>query len=276
MGLLHPVSPEIPVKTIDNHPFVSSVNTNTRLFDVVVPVGPDDITFLEKHVEYIRQNVMGFRNIYLIVYDDTIRIPGCITISESAFPFSKRDISFPSVYIGKVLYNRDGWYLQQLLKLYSSFVIPGILENILVVDADTVFMRPTHFAQNDKFLYGFSKENHLPYFTHSAKLHPSFTKTDPDKSGIVHYMMFQRKYLKKIMDMVEQRHEKPFWRAFLDQVDTTEGSSASEYELYFNYMLRMFPDKIVLRELTTSSVSSYNDIPIQHSVVVSCHAYKRV
>lgn len=273
--LPYTTTPDIVIHAIDNYPFVSSRDTNINVFDVVIPVGPCDVSFLEKHVQYIQQNVMGFRNIYLIVYDDTIKIPGCITISESVFPFSKSDILFPSVHIGKVLYNRDGWYLQQLLKIYSMFVIPNILENILIIDADTVFLRPTHFIQNNKFFYGYSSENHLPYFKHAAKLHPSFTKNDPNKSGIVHYMMFQRKYLKKIMDMVEQRHENPFWRVFLDQVDTTEGSSASEYELYFNYMLRMFPDKIELRELPTSSVSSYNDITTQHSVVVSCHAYKR-
>ena len=264
-----------PILTIDGCPFVSSVYTNLNIFDVVVPVGPDDVAFLQQHVRYIRQNVMGFRNIYLIVYDDTIRIPGCITISETAFPFSKKDIQFPEVYIGNQLCNRNGWYLQQLLKMYSPFVIPGILENVLVIDADTVFLRPTHFIQNNKFLYGFSGENHAPYFAHAAKLHPSFTKTDPDKSGIVHYMVFQRKYLKKIMDMVEQLHKKTFWRAFLDEVDIMEGSGASEYELYFHYMLRMFPEKIEVRDLTSTTVSSHEVMPIQICNVVSCHSYAR-
>ena len=264
-----------PLTTIDGIPFVSSVHTNIQSFDVVVPVGPDDVAFLEQHVTYIQQNVMGFRNIYLISYDDAIHISGCITISESIFPFSKKEIAFPPVYIGDELCNRNGWYLQQLLKMYSPFVIPDILENILVIDADTVFLRPTRFIQNNKFLYGYSKENHPPYFEHAARLHPSFTKADLEKSGIVHYMVFQRKYLKKMMDMVEQRHDKPFWRAFLDEVDIMEGSSASEYELYFHYMLRMFPNKIELRELTSMAVSSHDEIPIQTSQVVSCHSYMR-
>jgi hypothetical protein len=263
------------IQTIDGYPFVSTVYTNVKMFDVVVPVGPDDVIFIQKHVQYIQQNVMGFRNIYLISCDDTIRVPGSITISESIFPFSKTDISFPEVYIGDVLCNRNGWYLQQLLKMYSPFVIPGILENILVIDADTVFVRPSHFIQNNKFFYGFSNENHIPYFKHASKLHPSFTKTDPEKSGIVHYMGFQRKYLKKIMDMVEDLHKKPFWRVFLDEVDIMEGSSSSEYELYFHFMLRMFPEKIELRELTGKTVSSHDVIPIQTCDVVSCHSYAR-
>jgi len=263
------------IQSIDGYPFVSPGYTNVKTFDVVVPVGPNDVSFIQKHVQYIQQNVMGFRNIYVISYDDTTRVPGCIMISESIFPFSKTDVSFPEVYIGEKLCNRNGWYLQQLLKMYSPFVIPGILENILVIDADTVFLRPTHFIQNNKFLYGFSKENHMPYFEHAAKLHPSFTKTDPEKSGIVHYMGFQRKYLKKIMDMVEEYHKKPFWRAFLDNVDIIEGSSASEYELYFHFMMRMFPEKIELRELTGKTVMLPDVIPIQTCDVVSCHSYAR-
>lgn len=270
VGLSNP-----PFVIIDNRPFVPSANTIAQMFDVVVPVGPDDVDFIHRHVQYIRENVLGFRNIYLISYDDTIQVHGCITISESIFPFSKKDIGFPPVYIGHKLYNRNGWYLQQLLKLYSMFVIPDILENILIIDADTVFLQPTHFIENDTFYYGYSSENHAPYFKHAAKLHPSFTKTDSDKSGIVHYMVFQRKYLKKIMDMVEQQHAKPFWRVFLDEVDVMDGSGASEYELYFNYMLGMFPNKIKLRKLTSASVSSYDDIPTQNCNVVSCHAYKR-
>lgn len=264
-----------PFVLIENRPFVLSDNTIKQAFDVVVPVGPDDVDFIRRHVQYIRENVLGFRNIYLISYDDTIQVPGCITISESIFPFSKKDCAFPPVYIGNKLCNRNGWYLQQLLKLYSTFVIPGILENILIIDADTVFLQPTHFFENDTFYYGYSSENHVPYFKHAAKLHPSFTKTDAEKSGIVHYMVFQRKYLKKIMDMVEKRHDKPFWRVFLDEVDIMEGSGASEYELYFHYMLKTFPNKIELRNLTSVSVSSYDAIPRQHCDVVSCHAYKR-
>jgi len=58
-------------------------------------------------------------------------------------------------------------------------------------------------------------------------------------------------------------------------VDIMEGSSASEYELYFHYMLRMFPNKIELRNLPSKSVSSYDAIPTQNCNVVSCHAYKR-
>jgi hypothetical protein len=38
--------------------------------------------------------------------------------------------------------NRNGWYLQQLLKLYASFVIKDLLNDYLVIDADVYFLKP--------------------------------------------------------------------------------------------------------------------------------------
>ena len=274
LTLVNPVTPDGVERSliVDGNKFVYVDDTISNQFDVMVPVGPDDVGFLEKHIHYIRTNVLGFRNIYLIIYDDSIHIPGCITISESLFPFTKLDIA-----TCRLFYNREGWYLQQLLKMYALRVIPGILENMLVIDSDTCFLRPIHFLQGGKSIMGYSQENHTPYFVHSQKLHPTFIKTDPHKSGIVHYMMYCRKYLNNLMDMVEKLHKKPFWVVFLEQVDPNEQSGASEYEMYFHFMLREYPDQIELRNLRSKWVLYYSEIhkPNIDVDVISCHAYSR-
>ena len=54
-------------------------------------------------------------------------------------------------YHGKL--TRNGWYLQQLLKLYAGLTIPNILENYLVVDSDVFFLKPIHFYEDGKFIY---------------------------------------------------------------------------------------------------------------------------
>ena len=257
----------------DNQSFVRTLDTSVPAFDIMVPVGPDDAGYVERHIEYIRQNVMGFRNIYLIVYDDTIAVPnGCIAISEKMFPFTKEEISRVGLFP-----NRTGWYLQQLLKMYALFVIPDILDNLLVIDSDTVFLRPINFIYKNKCILGYSQEYHAPYFSHMHKLHETFVKADPNKSGIVHYMMFQRKYLKKLMNMVETKHKMPFWEVFLKEASPNEQSGASEYELYFHFMLQMYSAQIELRDLRSKWVLYYKDI-VKQSVnvdVVSCHAYSR-
>jgi hypothetical protein len=219
-------------------------NSKDNLFDIVIPVGPNDFEVIGLQLEYTRKNIIGYRNIYLICSDDTLKIDGCITISENIFPFSLNTVS---EHLGKS--KRNGWYLQQLLKLYSGLIIPGILDKYLVIDADTFFLKPTVFYENNKSIYNYSTENHLPYFTHIEKLHPNLRKIYHNRSGICHHMMFETRYIKQMFNMIEQEHNDIFYKIFLKNVTEKEGSGASEYELYFNYMLLKHPEEITIRKL---------------------------
>lgn len=62
--------------------------------------------------------------------------------------------------------------------------------------------------------------------------------------------------------MVEDKHNKPFWQVFilcviehLNHPIHAAESGASEYELYFNYMLKYHPDKIIVRSLSWKNIS---------------------
>jgi hypothetical protein len=124
---------------------IVSVNEPIKgLFDIVIPVGPNDIDIIGKQIQYTRKNILGYRNIYL-VSKNTLEIDDCIQISETIYPFT---INTVEEILGKS--PRNGWYLQQLLKLYAGKIIPGILEKYLVLDSDTFFLKPTTFIQNNK------------------------------------------------------------------------------------------------------------------------------
>ena len=219
-------------------------NSDDKSFDIVIPIGPNDSEIISLQLEYTRKNIIGYRNIYLICSDDTLKIDGCITISENIFPFSLNTVS---EHLGKS--KRNGWYLQQLLKLYAGLIIPGILDKYLVIDADTFFLKPTIFYENNKSIYNFSEENHLPYFEHIKKLNPNLRKMHSNKSGISHHMMFETRSIKEMFNMIEQEHNDIFYTIFLKNVTEKDGSGASEYELYFNYMLLKHPREITIRKL---------------------------
>ena len=122
-----------------------------ELFDIVIPLGPNDIEIINLQLEHTKKNVIGYRNIYLISYDKTIKIKDCVTISEELFPFSIKTVA---KYHGRR--ERNGWYLQQLLKFYAGTVIPGILDKYLIIDSDTLFFKPIKFIENDKCLYNYT------------------------------------------------------------------------------------------------------------------------
>lgn len=245
------------------------------MFDIVIPLGPNEKSVIHKQIEYTKKNVIGYCNIYIVSCCPDILIDGCITIPETIFPFTIKDVELIHQTSG-----RNGWYLQQLLKLYSGICIPNILNRYLVIDSDTFFIKPTIFidAQN-KCLYNYGTEYHTPYFDHMKRLHSSFEKMENNKSGICHHMIFETQYIKEIFDMVEELHNGPFWQVFLHKVDKYHipFSGASEYEIYFNYMLKVHADKIIIRKLEWNNcVSNIDTIDsITNVDYISHHHYMR-
>jgi hypothetical protein len=239
------------------------------LFDIVIPVGPNDKNVIVNMVNTTKQNVIGYRNIYLVSYDPNIIIEGCIVIDENIFPFNKEIIS---TYIGKN--ERIGWYLQQLIKLYASLVIKDILSNYLVIDSDTYFLRPVTFFSNRKPLYNYGTEYHLPYFDHMTKLHPTLTK-QTQYSGICHHMMFQRKIIEQLFELVQTYHNTEFYKAFLQCINKKDilGSGASEYEIYFNFLHIYQKDNFIIRKFNWENTSQ---IVMKKNIdYISCHWYMR-
>jgi uncharacterized short protein YbdD (DUF466 family) len=260
-------------------------------FDVVLVIGKKDLKRLAELLFSIKNNVLGHRNIYIVLNLSDPEIfgdgqyaehanaaaaaanqicgagAGVFFIDESIYPFGKPDIE---KYLGVT--NRTGWYFQQLLKLYSGFVINGILDNYLVIDGDTIFLRPTVFFHQGKPCYNYGPHYYVEYFKHMQRLHPELAKFSRH-SGICHHMMFQTKYLRELFDKVENYHRgEDFWRCFLKCVDPAMiiHSGGSEYEIYYNYMYKNHPEKIVVRELIWwENRHSYG--PPSNVVYVSIH-----
>jgi hypothetical protein len=242
-------------------------------FDIIICVGPQDSDIIANMVPYTKKNVMDYRNIYLVCADPTINIDGTITIDEKIFPFNIDDL------IAKFgNNNRNGWYLQQLLKLYSGNIIHGLLPNYLIIDSDTFFLKPVSFMDNNsKYIYTLGDENHIPYFNHMNKLHPSL-KRIVNYSGISHHMIMSTEYVNGLFKLVENYHNNsdPFWKIFLNNIDTKDflTSGASEYEIYFNYVNIYHKNDIILRHLNWTNASCLNEYN-KHCDYVSVHWYMR-
>jgi hypothetical protein len=245
-------------------------------FDIVIPIGPNDKTIIDLQIKFTKKNIIGHRHIYLISGDPTLCVDGCTTINENIFPFSHETVI---KYHGKS--DRTGWYLQQLLKLYAGKIIDGILERYLVIDCDTFFLRPVTFIENNKCLYNFGNEHNKWYFEHMSRLDNNLFKVDKNKSGICHHMMFETKYIDELMTKIEKNHNDVFYNVFLKLVSRSSiFAGASEYEIYFNYMLKNHNDKIKLRRLSWENVKTLNlfDAGAKAYVnldYISCHWYTR-
>jgi hypothetical protein len=215
----------------------------TTPIDAVVPLGPHDEGIVQTCIDSIYNHVAGIRYVFVIAHRP-IDLSNCIILQESDFPFKHEEIA------ALTSEKRAGWYMQQLIKLYAPILISNILENVLIVDADTIFYKRTRFMENNKYLFDRVAEfPHQPYFDHMLRLHPTFVPWRKNISGITNCMILNKKFMLEMISQVETLHNTDFWRAYLEKVVLKEGSGAAEYELYFHWVMRNKADQVRLRPL---------------------------
>lgn len=247
--------------------------------DVIIPCYRGDLDTLELCIEGIKNNCVNLRRI--VVVSEERLSNNAEWFDERNYPFTKNDIAI-SLFNDQphTFFHRVGWYYQQLLKLYALYVIPDISSNLLVVDADTVFLRPVEFLNSSfggQFTPGF--EYNPFYFQHAAILtNNKVTRVYGQYSGIAHHMLFQKAIMDDLFSEVECLHQREFWRAFCICVDANQlFAGASEYELYFNYALSQ-TDQVEIRHLQWANITNLNLIPSYKDLgyhYTSCHLWSR-
>ena len=218
--------------------------------DVVIPAIAKDLRTLDLCIEGITANGSDVRKIYVVS-------PEKLTdkaewVDEKSYPFTKYDVALHLCQMdeerAKQFLNEKpnwvGWYYQQLLKLYAPFVIPDISSNVLILDSDTIFLKPVKFlTPKGAGLYNPGKLCVESYFVHARKMLPGFKRLNKKYAGICHHMLYQKPVLLDLFKKTEHYHKRPFWKAFCLSTNTnnlcTQG--ASEYEIYFNYVFARTP-----------------------------------
>jgi len=222
--------------------------------DVVIPARKKDLCTLELCIEGVKKNVCNIGRVIVVSKEKLTN--NAEWVREASFPFTLEDVKNKLAKPKKDYTNahwmpREGWYYQQLLKLYFFFVIPNLSLNILEVDADVIFLNKVRFTEDETALYAWGTENHLPYFRHMQRLLPQLGKAIKDKSGICHHLLYQHDLIYDLFFLVEEYHKLPFWEAFLYCVDVNDDykSGAGENEMYFSFINKFHIHRIKLRKL---------------------------
>jgi len=244
--------------------------------DVIIPCHVKDVKTLDLCIEGIRKNGKNIGRI--IVVSEKKMTEKAEWFDEKNYPFSlqdlKKELFKNTSYEINKQYSRLGWILQQLLKLYAFKVIPGLSSNLLVLDADTIFLRPTKFLnEKGEPYFNLGKERHPPYFAHFARLLPH---VEPQKrSGISHHMIFQKPILEDLFYEIEKEHQEEPWKAICHCVGKNDifGSGFSEYETYFSFALaktkQAHPRKLKWKE--AKSLEKLSDYKRRKFAYISCH-----
>jgi hypothetical protein len=236
-------------------------------FDIVIPYHSKDEYTIKNCVNSC-SHIKEKQNIF-IVSKKELNVPGTIWINENIFPFNTEKIIKLNSSIPE---HRAGWYLQQLIKLYS-FIIPNITDNFLVLDSDVIFQKDITFFGDNIPLYSFSNEYTHEYFECMNSLN-SFFERSVNVSGICHHMMFEKEILLEIFKLIEKPN-KEIWESIIENIKNWH-HGFSEYELYFHYINKKYPKKYSIRKLYYEDVDDFmTHTPSNNLDYIANHAWRR-
>lgn len=203
--------------------------------DVLIPAAEVDWDVLNVAIEGVRRNLahpVGTIWIVTALGSKAAKVAdelGCKVVDEQdVLPIRRDDIDYQ---FGSV--DRSGWLFQQLLKLSADTISSS--DHVLVLDADTVMIRPQSFTCGNKVVLFHSGEYHPPYF----EAYRAVTGRAPSTrvSCTTHHMVMRREPLQGLKSLMERHRSVPWWQAVLDTCIYESVSGFAEYEAYGNYAL---------------------------------------
>lgn len=257
-----------------------------RSIDVLLLVHPKDVATLQQCINGIKANLLELRKIFIITAvpadtlrqsigidqtDDDIVILDENDRKSTGMPFIKTDVQ---ARIGNIP-NRAGWYMQQLFKLYAD-CIPGALPWILSIDSDTIMVQRVRFRSLGglTLFSDICRHPEQVYMQHIQSVLPSVFNEFEIRSGIVHHMLLHAPKLQDLRRRIEVSHlgQGQCWEILLDHVkpEDYKGSGMSEFELYFHFFRRFYPQECDVRTLIHHEVNTKEDFE-QRLNSRSCH-----
>lgn len=215
-------------------------------YDLVIPLGPQHYNLFKKNIKRIASRVNANRVIVitnsLLINQIKKKYPKYIFIDEDAV-IESLNLKAIREYLLQRIEKREraGWYFQQFLKMGYAFQSQN--PYYLVWDSDTLPHKKLTFFSENKILFSYSGEYHIPYFETMERL-IGLSKTFA-KSFIVEHMMFDSKIMIELINQIQNKNtNQPWFFNILDAIDDKflNYSGFSEFETYGTYMFQNYKD----------------------------------
>jgi hypothetical protein len=174
---------------------------------------------------------------------------------------------------------RPNWMYQMLLKFFNNVTSHN---NYLVIEADSVIIKPLEFFENDKaILYLGRDQNHKPYYDFNKRI--LNIGREYNHSFIAEFIMYDRIILHDLLFKTNCRDVKDFLELIYQHVDIN--CYMADYELYGNFIYTYHNDKFVTkklnsyfsgREIMQWTTKDFEDAIVnnQDKDVISCHCWQ--
>lgn len=214
--------------------YVSLMRLRSPLqIDVFIPAAEKDVDVLGYAIDGVRYNVKHPIANLFVVAPHSAAIQALCRRKHCDFVYERDLVDMKPADIGLVVRGQDrsAWLYQQFLK-WSADALASTT-HYLVVDADTVLIRPQVYECNGRTILNFGDEYHRPYFDFYERL----LKETPacPVSFTTHQMLFDRSILRELRERIENLHGCSWIQAILRNIDARELSGSSDYETYGQY-----------------------------------------
>jgi hypothetical protein len=199
-----------------------------RAITVVIPAVEKDADVLEQCLCSVQQFIQNTIAAIWVVAPESTRIRALASKVNAIFVPEDQLLPLPAAAL-----KTRGWVLQQLIKLNACHHVETT--DYLVLDADTIFLRPQNFFCNGLSVLRYSDQYELLY-NRSLEMIFGNPRRFP-VSFVTHHMLFNVTEMKGLLHLIEQRFGRPWWQAILHEVDKGHPVSFSEYELYGHFVL---------------------------------------
>ncbi|NEW04778.1 hypothetical protein GK047_01940 [Paenibacillus sp. SYP-B3998] len=220
--------------------------SSTTKIDILIPAIEKDLGTLPFVIDAVRKYVKHPIGEILIVAPkrkkmiEICRRKGCKFVDEDkVLPLTKKDINYRSK-----TWDRSGWLFQQFLKLSGDSICSSNF--YLVIDADTVLIRPHTFRSAQKTVFYCRNWSQDEYFKTYKKL--LGRKPSSSLSFVTHYMLFEKSKLVQLKRAIESKHGTRWYLAILRNMNKSKQFAFSEFETYGNFIHAAVPSKLILKQ----------------------------
>ena len=207
--------------------------------DIVIPAAAKDAETVPYCVEGVRRNLRHPIGSIFVIGEadaglrDVVHGIGARFVDENAMlPLRRTDIAYTVDGI-----DRSGWLFQKLLKYAGAALTDKT--HYLVIDSDTVLLRPQVFELGGTPLVLHADEHHETYFQVCKNMlgYPRVTEL----SCVAHMALIDVGRLRALKEHLECRFQCPWFEAFVRNTRTDDASGSSDYELYGQWCLSQYP-----------------------------------
>jgi hypothetical protein len=261
--------------------YVSLMRLRSELsIDVLIPAVDKDAAVLPYAIDGIRRNVKHPIGKIFIIAPESARIHEVCWGKRCEFVNERELLGFGPESIRLEVHgtDRSKWIYQQFLKWSGEAIASNA--HYLVVDADTVLVRPQVYERDGKTIYNYSDEYYLPYFAMYERLLGEPVRCPVSFTS--HQMLFEIALLKELKRRIEERHGGTWQEAILGQLDREEMSSCSDYDNYGQYVFSHHAKRMAIEywsnlNLTRKTLRSVPLLELQYAgryKSLSFHSYR--